>query len=124
MASYGDVHVGVSLDWNFMRCCCAGTGLVRQNVQGSGTVFLAATGTIVQKVLEPGETIVADTNCILAFAESCKLDLKKAGGVVGWFGGGEGIFNTTLTGPGLAIIQSMNEVTFREALVANKIYRR
>jgi uncharacterized protein (AIM24 family) len=40
------------------------------------------------------------------------------------FGGGEGIFNTTLTGPGLVLVQSMNEITFREALVANKVYRR
>jgi uncharacterized protein (AIM24 family) len=65
-----------------------------------------------------------DTNCILAFAESCKLDIRRAGGIVGMFGGGEGIFNTTLTGPGLALVQSMNAVTFREALIATKIYRR
>jgi uncharacterized protein (AIM24 family) len=39
-------------------------------------------------------------------------------------GGGEGIFNTTLTGPGLVVVQSMNETVFREALVAQKIYRR
>ena len=37
-------------------------------------------------------------------------------------GGGEGIFNTTLTGPGLAIVQSMNHQMFLEALAANKIY--
>jgi uncharacterized protein (AIM24 family) len=64
MASYGEVNVGVSLDCNFMRCCCSGLGLVRQKLQGSGTVFLASTGTIVQKVLEPGETILVDTNCV------------------------------------------------------------
>lgn len=124
MASYGDVQVGISMDCNLARCCCAGTGLIRQNLVGSGTVFLAATGTIVQKVLAPGEVIVADTNCILAFAESCKLDIRRAGGIVGMVGGGEGIFNTTLTGPGLVVVQSMNEIVFRQALVANKMYRR
>eukprot|EP00543_Licmophora_paradoxa_P006672 CAMPEP_0202442644 /NCGR_PEP_ID=MMETSP1360-20130828/2032_1 /ASSEMBLY_ACC=CAM_ASM_000848 /TAXON_ID=515479 /ORGANISM="Licmophora paradoxa, Strain CCMP2313" /LENGTH=254 /DNA_ID=CAMNT_0049058063 /DNA_START=20 /DNA_END=784 /DNA_ORIENTATION=- len=124
MASYGDVRIGISLDCNFLRCCCAGTGLVRQKIEGSGTVFLAATGTIIQKVLAPGETIIIDTNCILAFSNSCQLDLKRAGGILGMVGGGEGIFNTTLTGPGLCFVQSMNETTFREALVANKIYRR
>ena len=124
MASYGDVTVTISLDCNFMRCCCAGTGMVRQKLVGNGTAFLAATGTIVQKILGSGETIIVDTNCILAFAESCTLDLRRAAGILGMLGGGEGIFNTTLTGPGLVLVQSMNEIVFREALVANKIYRR
>jgi hypothetical protein len=109
---------------SFMRCCCAGLGLVRQKIKGSGTVFLESTGTIVQKVLQPGETILVDTECVLAFAGSCKLDLRRAGGVIGMMGGGEGIFNTTLTGPGLVIIVSMNQTVFREALAVKKIYRR
>jgi uncharacterized protein (AIM24 family) len=124
MASYGDVTIASSFDFNLKRCCCAGLGLVRQNLKGSGIAFLAATGTIVQKVLLAGEVIVVDTNCVLAFAKSAKLDVKKAGGIIGMIGGGEGIFNTTLTGPGLVLIQSMNEIMFREALVADKMYRR
>lgn len=124
MASYGEVDVGISLDCNFMRCCCGGVGLVRQKITGTGTVFLGGTGTIVQKVLAPGEVMIIDTNCILAFAESCTLDIRRAGGIVGMIGGGEGIFNTTLTGPGLAVVQSMNKQLFLDALAANKIYRR
>ena len=61
MASYGDVSIGISCDCNLMRCCCAGLGLVRQKLHGNGTAFLASTGTIVQKVLQAGETIVVDT---------------------------------------------------------------
>jgi len=124
MASVGAVNIGVSLDFNCKRCCCAGTGLVRQKIEGTGLALIAATGTIIQKVLAPGETMIIDTNCILAFAESCKLDIRRAGGIGGMIGGGEGIFNTTLTGPGLCLVQSMSEITFREALVANKLYRR
>mmetsp|Transcript_8122 Transcript_8122/g.22018 ORF Transcript_8122/g.22018 Transcript_8122/m.22018 type:complete len:260 (-) Transcript_8122:167-946(-) len=124
MGSIGDVEVTINCDCNFIRCCCGGVGLVRQNLKGTGTVLLGVTGTIVQKVLKEGETILIDTNCILAFSESCKLDLRRAGGIVGMFGGGEGIFNTTLTGPGLAIVQSMNKTVFLEALAADKIYRR
>lgn len=82
MASYGDVRIGISLDCNLVRCCCAGLGLVRQKLEGSGTAFLGATGTIVQKVLRQGETILVDTNCIMAFAETCKLDIRKAGGIL------------------------------------------
>jgi len=97
---------------------------VRQKIEGTGLALISANGTIIQKVLAPGETIIIDTNCILAFAESCKLDLRRAGGIGGMIGGGEGIFNTTLTGPGLVLVQSMNEVTFREALIATKLISR
>jgi uncharacterized protein (AIM24 family) len=107
-----------------MRCCCGGLGLVRQKITGTGTVFLESTGTIVQKVLQAGETVLVDTECVLAFAQSCKLDLRRAGGVLGMLGGGEGIFNTTLTGPGLVIMVSMNQKVFLEALAAKKLYRR
>lgn len=124
MASYGDVHIGTSWDFNFMRCCCGGLGMTRQKLEGNGTAYLSSTGTIVQKVLQPGETVLIDTNCILAYASTCTLDIRRVGGIVGMFGSGEGIFNTTLTGPGLVIVQSMSEAIFRQALVANKIYRR
>ena len=95
-----------------------------QKLEGSGTAFLASTGTIVQKILKAGEVIVVDTNCLLAYSNSCKFDLKRAGGIVGMIGGGEGIFNSTITGPGLAIIQSMNKLLLLESLAADKIYRR
>lgn len=83
MGSIGEVEVGVSWDCNFIRCCCAGTGLARQKLTGSGVALLGVTGTIVQKVLAPGEVMVMDTNCILAFSESCKLDIRRAAGIVG-----------------------------------------
>lgn len=99
-------------------------GLIRQRLVGTGTVFLASSGTMVQKVLKAGETILVDTNCLLAYANTCKMDLRRAGGIMGMVGGGEGIFNTTVTGPGLVIIQSMNEIVFLQALAAQKLYRR
>jgi uncharacterized protein (AIM24 family) len=95
MASYGDASVQVDCDW-----------------------------TMVQKVLKPGETILVDTFCLLAYADTCKMDLRRAGGILGMVGGGEGIFNTTVTGPGLVIVQSMNETVFLQALAAQKLYRR
>lgn len=124
MASFGDVSVQVSWDCNFMRCCCGGMGLIRQKLAGTGTVFLSSSGTMVQKVLAAGETILVDTNCLMAYAESCKLDIRRTGGIMGMVGGGEGIFNAAVTGPGLVIVQSMNQTTFLGALAAEKLYRR
>mmetsp|Transcript_3485 Transcript_3485/g.3305 ORF Transcript_3485/g.3305 Transcript_3485/m.3305 type:complete len:253 (-) Transcript_3485:137-895(-) len=125
MASSGDVEVQVSFDCNFMRCCFGSMGWSKQKIVGSGTVFLCASGTIVQKVLAPGEKILVDTNCILAYASSCELDVQKASrkfltGVIG----GEGIYNTSLTGPGLVLIQSTNEENFLKALRSMPMLRR
>jgi len=64
MASYGDLSVQISWDFNLGRCCCGGMGLIRQKLHGTGTVFLASSGTMVQKVLQQGETILVDTNCL------------------------------------------------------------
>jgi len=124
MASYGDVKITYDCDCNLVRCCCGGMGLVRQKLEGNGTAFLGATGTIVQKVLDHNETILIDTNCILAYAETCTFDLKKTGGIVNWIGGGEGIFNSSLKGPGLVVVQSMNMCMLLQSLVADKMYRR
>ena len=124
MASYGDVSIGISLDCNLIRCFCGGAGFIRQKISGTGTAFIAATGTIIQKVLGPGETILCDTNCILAFAGSCKMDIRRAGGILGMVGGGEGIFNTSITGPGIVLIQSMNEDMFLKSLIAQKLLSR
>ena len=103
---------------------CHPQGLVRQKITGSGTAFLGATGTIVEKVLAEGEVMLMDTNCILAYAESCTFDLKKTGGIVNWIGGGEGFFNSSLKGPGLVVAQSMNMCLLLESLAAEKMYRR
>ena len=97
-------------------------GLVRQKLEGSGTAFLGATGTIVQKVLAQGEVMLIDTNCLLAYAETAEFDLKRTGGIVNWIGGGEGIFNSSITGPGLVVVQSMNMCVLLQSLAADKIY--
>ena len=68
--------------------------------------------------------MLMDTNCILAYADTCTFDLKRAGGLVGMIGGGEGIFNSSLKGPGLVIVQSMNMKVMLECLAAEKMYRR
>jgi len=124
MASYGEVKITFDCDCNLVRCCCGGMGLVRQKIEGTGTAFLGATGTIVQKVLTHDEVMLCDTNCILAYAESCTFDIKKTGGIVNWIGGGEGFFNSSIKGPGLVVVQSMNMCMLLEALAADKMYRR
>lgn len=94
-----------NLECNPCKACCGGTGFIQQEINGDGVVFLSAVGTIVQKVLKEGEKIIVDTDCIVAWAPSVDIGVQRAGGIFGMLGGGEGIFNTVMTGPGLVVVQ-------------------
>jgi hypothetical protein len=50
MGSTGQVKVAADCDCNCCSCCCGGMGFIRQRAEGSGTLFLNAGGTVVQKV--------------------------------------------------------------------------
>jgi len=115
-ASIGPVEVSINFDCNPKTCCFGGQGCARQTVGGEGTAFLAAMGTIMTKDLAEGETIVVDTNSTVAWEETVKLDIRLAGGCCTCCCGGEGMFNTTLTGPGKVVFQSMSIEKFKAAL--------
>lgn len=117
MAAKGDVNISVDFDCNCCTCCCGGMGLTRQSAEGNGTVFLAAGGTILTRKLEANETIVVDESSLVAFQDSVKMDIRAAGGCCTMCCGGEGMFVTTLKGPGLVIIQSMSFEKYRLALM-------
>ena len=51
--------------------------------------------------------MIIDTGYLAAMEASCTMDVKTTGGVKNALFGGEGIFNTVVTGPGKIYIQSM-----------------
>ena len=110
----------MDLDCNPCRACFGGTGLIRQKLVGTGTAFIEGLGTVVQKVLADGEKIIVDTNCVLAWAETVDVSYRRAGTIMGMVGGGEGIFNTVLTGPGLIIVQSFTVEQLHEVIAMNR----
>ena len=111
---------GVDLDIAFQKKLGAiffgGEGFILQRLSGSGTVFIHACGDFIEKELKPNEVIKVDTGCVVGFDESVGYDIKKAGSVKTVFFGGEGIFITTLTGPGNVILQSMTLGNLASAL--------
>jgi len=92
-----------------LACCCGGLPPLIQSVSGSGTGYLAAGGTVVKKTLVPGEKIVVDTDSVVAFTNGVGYDVQRVGTFVTCCCGGEGCFNTVLTGPGEVFIQSMSK---------------
>src|SRR5206468_11577673 len=53
-----------------------GEGFIMERLQGDGWCFLNAGGTILERVLAPGELIRVDTGCIVAFAPSISYDIE------------------------------------------------
>lgn len=84
-----------------------GEGFILQRLEGDGMAFVHAGGTIIERVLQPGEALRVDTGCLVAFAPSVDYDIQFVGGFKNALFGGEGMFLATLTGPGLILLQTL-----------------
>ena len=58
--------------------------------------------------LAPGETLLIDSDSLVAFSDGINYDVKQVGNFVTCCLGGEGCFNTVLTGPGTIYLQSLS----------------
>ena len=74
----------------------------------SGVAFLSAAGTVVSRQLQAGEAIQVDSDVIVGFEQSVQFDVKQTGDIITVCCGGEGCFNTVLTGPGHVYLQSIS----------------
>ena len=102
---------GVDIEVAFARRLGAGLfggeGFILQRLRGDGLVFVHAGGTIVERALAPGQTLRVDTGCLVAFAATIDYDIRFVGGFRNALFGGEGLFLTSLTGPGTVYLQSL-----------------
>lgn len=84
-----------------------GEGFIMQKITGNGTVFVEIDGYCKEYELAAGQSIIIDTGYLAAMSESCTMDIQMVQGAKNIFFGGEGLFNTVITGPGKVYIQSM-----------------
>ena len=102
---------GVNLEVTFQKKLGAvlfgGEGFILQKISGRGMAFLEACGDLILVDLAPGQMYKVSTSNAVAWQESVKYDITAAGGIKTALFGGEGLFVTTLTGPGKIVIQSM-----------------
>lgn len=78
-----------------------------QRLSGRGVVFIEIDGYAVEYILQPGQQMIIDTGYLAAMSESCTMEVQTVPGVKNMLFGGEGIFNTVVTGPGRIILQTM-----------------
>jgi uncharacterized protein (TIGR00266 family) len=84
-----------------------GEGFIMQRVSGTGMVFVEIDGHCKEYTLAAGESIVVDTGHLAAMSESCTMDIQPIQGAKNVLFGGEGLFNTVITGPGKVYLQGM-----------------
>lgn len=84
-----------------------GEGFIMQKVSGSGIMFAEFDGHVVEYNLEAGQQIVVDTGHVAAMSSSCNIDIQAVSGAKNKLFGGEGFFNTMITGPGHVWLQTM-----------------
>ena len=84
-----------------------GEGFILQRVSGHGVVFAEFDGHVIEYELQSGQQIVIDSGHLAAMTPSCSMEIKTVPGVKNALFGGEGIFNTVVTGPGRVWVQTM-----------------
>ena len=84
-----------------------GEGFIMQRFTGRGTVLLEIDGAIREYNLAPGERMIVDTGYLAMMDGTCSITVETVGGVKNALLGGEGLFNTVVTGPGRVVLQTM-----------------
>ena len=102
---------GVELSIHFSKKLGAGLfggeGFIMQRLSGSGTAFVEIDGDLIEYDLQPGQKIIVDTGNVAGFTAGVQMDIQTVPGAKNMLFGGEGIFNTVLTGPGKVWLQTM-----------------
>ena len=84
-----------------------GEGFIMQRLSGRGAAFAEVDGELVEYTLAPGQSMIIDTGNVLGFESSVSIDIQQVKGLKNKLLGGEGFFNTVLTGPGRIWLQTM-----------------
>ncbi len=107
LASEAGVQLSVHFNKKFGAGLFGGEGFIMQRLSGSGTAFVEVDGELVEYTLAPGQQMVVDTGNVLGFEPSVSIDIQQVKGIKNKLLGGEGFFNTVLTGPGKIWLQTM-----------------
>ena len=101
------VSIGIEFQKKLGVGFFGGEGFIMQKLEGDGMAFVHAGGTIIERTLQPGESLKIDTGCLVAFTKDVHYDIKFVGGIKNTLFGGEGVFFAQISGPGKVWIQSL-----------------
>ena len=102
------VETSITFTKRFSTGFFGGEGFILQKATGNGMLFLEVDGDPIVKELAAGEILKVDTGNVVAFSPSVSYEIETVKGLGNIFLGGEGLFLTSLVGPGKVILQSQN----------------
>ncbi len=94
-----------------------GEGFILQKFTGNGMLFIEIDGSVVEYTLAPGQTMIIDTGYLAAMESTVSINIEQVKGIGNALFGGEGLFNTKLTGPGKIWLQTMPISQFAGSLI-------
>lgn len=95
-----------------------GEGFIMQKISGHGIAFVEIDGSTVEYDLAPGEKLISSTGQVAIMDATCSMDIQTVKGVKNVLFGGEGLFNTVITGPGHVVMQTMPLSNFAGAIAS------
>ena len=107
LAGETGVEISVTFNKKLGVGLFGGEGFIMQRLSGHGMAFIEIDGELIEYNLAPGQQIVVDTGNVAGFTPGVQMDIKQVPGMKNMLLGGEGLFNTVLTGPGKVWLQTM-----------------
>lgn len=107
LASEAGVELSVAFQKKLGSGFFGGEGFIMQRLSGNGMAFVEIDGHVKEYTLEAGQTMVIDTGYLAAMENTCTMDIVTVKGLKNKLLGGEGFFNTVVSGPGKIYIQTM-----------------
>ena len=106
LASSAGVELSIFFNKKFGAGLFGGEGFIMQKLSGQGIAFVEIDGYCKQYTLGSGQQLILDTGNLAAMDATCSMSIQKVPGVKNMLLGGEGLFNTVVTGPGRVFLQS------------------
>jgi len=107
LAAESSVNLSVHFQKKLGAGLFGGEGFIMQKLSGNGIAFAEFDGHVVEYELGSGQSIVVDTGYLAAMDATCSMEIQTVPGIKNALFGGEGIFNTVVSGPGRVYLQSM-----------------
>ena len=87
-----------------------------QKLSGNGMAFVEIDGSAVRYNLAAGQQMIIDTGHVVLMDATCSMDVQTVKGAKNILFGGEGLFNTVVTGPGEVVLQTMPTMKLAQAI--------
>ena len=117
LAAETGVELSVFFQRKFRAGLFGGEGFIMQKLSGNGMAFIEIDGTAFEYQLADGQSMIVDTGNLAMAHATCSIDIQTVKGVKNLLFGGEGLFNTVVTGPGSVTLQSMPVSAVAAALI-------